>query len=293
VAEDLSELPTGLAFTKGHGASNDFVLYADPEGALPLTPPQIRALADRRRGIGGDGVIRAVRCAAIAEGAAAAEAGVEWFMDYWNHDGSTAEMCGNGVRVFAEFLRAEGLVSPEADAIEVGTRAGVVLVRREDGVYAADLGEWKFPAGQSAVRRGCDCQVFTAGAARPLGGLSVNVGNPHVVVRVEPGELVALDLRTPPVLDPPPAAGANVEFVQTDGPAGVIRMRVHERGVGETRSCGTGAAAAALAAWLWAGAAGPTTWKVLLPGGTLRVRLLDDVVELAGPVSLVARGVTL
>jgi diaminopimelate epimerase len=281
-----------LAFTKGHGTGNDFVLYADPSGDRPLTEELAAALADRHFGVGGDGVIRAVRSAAIEDGAAARSEGVEWFMDYRNSDGSLAEMCGNGIRVFVAFLLAEGLVDLSGgQAIQIGTRAGLVTVRQEDQNFVADLGTWKFCGGQGAVRRGCDVQVFAAGLDRPAGGLSVEVGNPHVVAPVSAEELEAVDLSSAPRLTPAPTGGANVEFALIDRAAGVIRMRVYERGSGETLSCGTGAAAAALAAWAWAGAAGPTTWTVQLPGGSLGVRMIDDVVELTGPAELVAKGV--
>jgi diaminopimelate epimerase len=287
-------LPPGLTFAKGQATGNDFVIYADPLSEIPLTADLAAALADRRYGVGGDGVIRAVRASALPDGAAGAAAGAQWFMDYRNADGSIAEMCGNGVRVLAEFLQAEGLIdSAETDLVLIATRAGNVLVRREDDIYAVDLGAWKFCGGQGAVRRGCDCQVFVRGIDRPLGGLSVNVGNPHVVVKVSRQELADLDLTQAPVVEPAPVDGANIEFVQVDEGEATIRMRVHERGVGETPSCGTGAAAAALAAWAWAGAAGPTSWVVRVPGGTLRVRMQDDLVELAGPAVLVAKGVIL
>jgi diaminopimelate epimerase len=227
----------------------------------------------------------------LDDGAEAVEEGAEWFIDYRNADGSLAELCGNGIRVFLEFLRAQGLATlADSEAISIGTRAGVVLVRREDQIYAVDLGRWKFCGGQGAVRRGCDCQVFVGGAVRPLGGLSVDVGNPHVVVQVTAEELPELDLTKPPVIEPAPPHGANVEFMAVDQAAASITVRVHERGAGETLSCGTGAAAAALAAWAWAGAGGPATWTVRVPGGTLRVRLLDDMVELAGPAKLVFTG---
>jgi diaminopimelate epimerase len=287
-------LPEGLAFTKGHGTGNDFVLYADPAGEQPLTKDLAVALADRHFGIGGDGVIRAVKSAALDADEAAGAKGAEWFMDYRNADGSLAEMCGNGIRVFVAFLLDQGLAALSAGQdIRIGTRAGVVMVRLEDRDYSVDLGTWKFCGGQGAVRRGCDAQIFAAGLDRPLGGLSVDVGNPHVVASVTEAELAALDLSAPPRVVPAPPAGANVEFALVDKAAGVIRMRVHERGSGETLSCGTGAAAAALAAWAWSGAAGPTTWTVHVPGGTLRVRMADDVVELAGPARLVATGLTI
>ncbi|MDR2253092.1 MAG: diaminopimelate epimerase [Bifidobacteriaceae bacterium] len=297
MSNGVAALPTGLAFTKGHGTGNDFVLYSDPTGEFPLTAELARALADRRRGVGGDGVIRAVRSAALADvptAAAAAEAGAEWFMDYRNSDGSLAEMCGNGIRVFVEFLRAQGLARlGDSDSVLIGARAGCVLVRCQDGMYAVDLGKWRFCGGQGAVRRGCDCQVFAQGLDRPAGGLSVNVGNPHVVVAVQAEELARLDLSCPPVIEPAPEGGANVEFMVVDRERASIRMRVHERGSGETQSCGTGAAAAALAAWARAGAGAPDTWTVQVPGGCLWVRMIDDVVELTGPAVLVHAGAIL
>jgi diaminopimelate epimerase len=280
-----------LAFTKGQGTGNDFVLYADPAGERPLTAQLAAALADRRFGLGADGVIRAVRSGALDAGAEALDQGAEWFMDYRNADGSLAETCGNGIRVFAAFLLAEGLADlSDGQGLKVGTRGGVVTVRQEDQDFVVDLGTWKFCGGQGAVRRGCDRQVFVEGLDRPLGGLTVDVGNPHVVAPVTAEELEALDLSDAPRLSPPAPEGANVEFALIDRAAGTIKMRVYERGSGETLSCGTGAAASALAAWAWAGTAGPTRWTVELPGGALGVRMVDDVVELAGPAVLVAKG---
>ncbi|MCU1535078.1 MAG: diaminopimelate epimerase, partial [Glaciihabitans sp.] len=99
-------MTTTIHFTKGHGTGNDFVLFADPDGDVDLTPAQIAAIADRHFGVGGDGVIRAVRSRSLPAGAAALaeDDGAEWFMDYHNADGSVAEMCGNGIRVFAKYL---------------------------------------------------------------------------------------------------------------------------------------------------------------------------------------------
>ncbi|MDR1800158.1 MAG: diaminopimelate epimerase [Bifidobacteriaceae bacterium] len=288
-----------MRFIKGQGTGNDFVLFADPDGAVEFTEELAAGLANRRYGIGADGVIRAVRSEALEEGqtALALDPTAEWFMDYRNHDGSLAEMCGNGVRVFVDFLRAQGLIEvADGDSVVVGTRAGVCEVRRDGDQYAADLGTWKFPGGQAAVRRGCDVQIFAEGIERPLGGLSVGVGNPHVVASVSAEELEALSLRDMPQVTPAPKNGTNVEFVvlapvSVGDTEGEITMRVWERGVGETLSCGTGACAAALAAWAWSGPAGPTRWTVNVPGGTLWVRMMDDVVELTGPAALVAEGV--
>jgi diaminopimelate epimerase len=305
-----------VRFTKGHGTQNDFVLLADTRGDLDLTPEQVRLIADRRGGVGADGVIRLAPTAALARAgedvadkvlADAPEA--IWFMDYRNADGTVAEMCGNGVRVFAAFAESLGLVDLDGgDALVLGTRGGVKRVVKEPGGwYAVDMGPWHLPGGTDAAAAGTDALVRAAGwdAARP--GLTVDLGNPHTVValpRVE--DLADLDLTVPPAVEPVPPHGINVELVvplgeepaaDGVGTVGRVRMRVHERGVGETRSCGTGACAAALAVRTWAvagvddPAAVPTTWFVEVPGGEVRVRLLDDGhVELAGPAELVFSG---
>ncbi|WP_426595324.1 diaminopimelate epimerase [Cellulomonas sp. McL0617] len=296
-----------LHVTKGHGTQNDFVLLDDRQGVVDLTAHLVRELADRRGGLGGDGVIRVIGTEHLPEGAAvlAEEPGARWFMDYRNGDGSVAEMCGNGVRVFAAYLERLGLWDSVAE-LAVGTRAGVKRVRRvavpegigDDVWYAVDMGRWFLPGGEAAVANGVDAEVLVAGVdvARP--GLSVDVGNPHVVLALQDeDELTAADLTRAPVVTPVPAHGTNVELVvplgedrDPDGTVvGLVRMRVHERGVGETRSCGTGACAAALAVRSWAGAGAPDVWLVEVPGGTVRVTVLPGGnVELAGPAVLVA-----
>jgi diaminopimelate epimerase len=201
-------------------------------------------------------------------------------------------MCGNGIRVFAHYLAESGLAAIGADGIAIGTRAGVKAVTRSANGFEADLGAWIVDERAPTVRaRGLS-------VARP--GLGVDVGNPHVVVAL-PGEdeLEALELTYKPVLEPDPVAGANVEFVVPADPlvqdgVGVIRMRVFERGVGETLSCGTGVAAAALAVRHWAGSAAPDDWRVDVPGGTLGVRMVPRGEELhvvlSGPAVLVYSG---
>jgi diaminopimelate epimerase len=286
---------TTLQFTKGQGTGNDFVLFTDADGETDLDGVAVRALTDRRFGVGGDGVIRAVRSAALPAGAAALadDATAEWFMDYRNADGSVAEMCGNGVRVFARYLTERGLVElAEGETLAVGTRAGVRRVQRDGSGFRVDLGAWSLGDGEPTVR------ARELHAARP--GLSISIGNPHVVVALaSDDELEGLDLTWVPVLDPAPEAGANVEFVVPSDPlvvdgVGHIRMRVHERGSGETLSCGTGAAAAALAVRHWAGPGAPLDWSVAVPGGVLGVHVSagDDGehVSLSGPAELVYSG---
>jgi diaminopimelate epimerase len=285
---------TSVQFTKGHGTGNDFVLFADPEGEVDLDADQLAFLSDRHFGVGGDGVIRAVRSSRLPEGAEALaeDPGAEWFMDYHNADGSPAEMCGNGIRVFGRFLIDNGLVElAEGESIPIGTRGGVrILTRTADG-FEADLGPF-LVAGDAMVA------ARNLRVARP--GLAVGVGNPHVVVALaDEDELEALDLVEAPQVTPPPPNGANVEFVVPADPlvvdgVGRIRMRVHERGSGETLSCGTGAAAAALATRHWAGDGAPDRWLVEVPGGVVGVRVIatedGDHVALSGPAELVYSG---
>ncbi len=295
--------------TKGHGTANDFVLIEDPHAAERLDAESVRALTDRRRGIGGDGLIRVVRSSALVDGEQAAEhagdavaAGAEWFMDYRNADGSIAEMCGNGVRVFAHYLVERGLVEATVPIL-VGTRGGVktvtVVPDPAGGAapwYRVDMGAWDLPAARTGdVERGADSIVTTRGTdvARPA--VSVDMGNPHTVVALPSlHELISADLGTVPDVDPVPPHGTNVEFIVVDADGdddprtGRLRMRVHERGVGETMACGTGACAAALAARFWAGHEGPVEWTVDQPGGPVRVEIEPDRVFLSGPAVLVA-----
>ncbi|WP_375387691.1 diaminopimelate epimerase [uncultured Amnibacterium sp.] len=283
-----------LRFTKGHGTGNDFVLVADPDGDLALRPSDVARLCDRHTGIGADGLLRAVRNGVDAA-ATSPEADVDWFMDYRNADGSVAEMCGNGIRVFTAFLLAEGLVElPAGGSIAIGTRGGVMTVQRTATGFAVDLGRWTLGGDDVSVR------IAGVDVVRP--GLSIDVPNPHVVVALaDDAELASADLSSPPVLDPPPLAGANVELVRPEDPLvddGIarIRMRVHERGSGETLSCGTGAVAAALATRYWAGSGAPDDWRVTVPGGVLGVRMFaaedGEHVALSGPAELVYSGVT-
>ena len=284
-----------LAFTKGQGTGNDFVLYLDLDGSNDLSVSQVVELCDRRFGIGADGVIRVVKSAHLPEGAQALaeEPSAEWFMDYRNSDGSIAEMCGNGIRVFARYLTEKGLVDlVEGKVLHVGTRAGVKDIQKNKAGFAVDMGRWKPESNEYLVRsHGID-------VARP--GQGINVGNPHVVVALaEETELQNLDLNREPKLEPKPESGANIEFVVPAEPlvtngVGKISMRVFERGVGETMSCGTGVVAAALATRLWAGSEAPNQWTVEVPGGTLGVRMFPteegEHVGLSGPAELSFEG---
>ncbi|CAM01071.1 diaminopimelate epimerase [Saccharopolyspora erythraea NRRL 2338] len=272
---DGAQFGEGPLFLKGHGTENDFVILPDPDGELKLTDSRVQALCDRRRGLGADGVLRVVRTAAL-EDAPDSVPGDVWFMDYRNADGSVAEMCGNGVRVFANYLVHAGLAEP--GEIPVGTRAGVrPVVTRADGRVTVDMG----PAALFGRSR-------TAVGKENFPGVAVDLGNPHLACVTE-ADLDGLDLSSQPPFDPQVfPKGVNIEFVQRTGP-GRVRMRVYERGVGETRSCGTGTVAATVAAL---DADGATTGHriVDVPGGTVEVEVTEQTSTLTGPAVLVAAG---
>jgi diaminopimelate epimerase len=226
----------------------------------------------------------------------ASDPDAEWFMDYRNNDGSTAEMCGNGIRVFVSYLMAEGLVSlAPNERIAIGTRAGVKDVQvGANGTFRVDLGRWRIGDGSDAPS---GAMVTTRGQSTALDIIGISTGNPHAVAFLESDEqLHGLDLSDRPTLTPDFTAGVNVEFVVpaqplVDDGIGRIRMRVHERGVGETMSCGTGAAAAALATRHREGPGAPNNWRVDVPGGSLGVQMFPtedgEHVSLSGPAELV------
>ncbi|MEV7426799.1 diaminopimelate epimerase [Streptomyces sp. NPDC091212] len=300
-----------IAFLKGHGTENDFVIVPDPDNAIDLPPRAVAALCDRRAGVGGDGLLHVVRSAAHPEARAmAGEA--EWFMDYRNADGSIAEMCGNGVRVFARHLQRAGHV--EAGDLAVATRGGVKRVHLSKGTGGSkrtggseEIGGSEGVDGSEALDG--DITVHMGRALLPGGdGVSVsvgdrswparnvNMGNPHAVAFVDDlahaGNLLSAPAVTPSSAYPD---GVNAEFVVDRGPRH-LAMRVHERGSGETRSCGTGACAVAVAAARRDGVdpavtGSPVTYTVDLPGGRLVItEHPDGSVEMAGPAVIVAEG---
>ena len=272
-----------MEFSKGHGTGNDFVILPDPDGTLDLTPGLVAALCDRRRGLGGDGVLRVVRAAKHPDGAAlAGEA--EWFMDYWNSDGSFAEMCGNGARVFVRYLLERSLVAPSGGTLPIATRAGLVRARVEGADVAVEMRRPRLHDAATATLGGLT-----------LTGAAVDVGNPHLVCALPAAlDLAALDLTRPPEVDAATfPAGVNVEFTTpgepVDGTDGHVLMRVHERGSAETLSCGTGACAVAAVALRDMGRENGVV-AVDVPGGRLTVTVTADSCWLAGPAVLVAAG---
>ena len=260
-----------VPFLKGHGTENDFVIIPDADDTLNLSGEVVAGLCDRRAGIGGDGLLRVVR------------RGGRWFMDYRNTDGSIAEMCGNGVRVFSHVLCAEGL--QDHPDFEVDTRAGVkkVAVLDSDPLRATvrvDMGPVQV-TGVSTARMG----------ELDFAGLGVDVGNPHlaaVIPGLTPEALAQMELSRPAFDHEFFPEGVNVEILTELG-EGEVHMRVWERGVGETRSCGTGTVAAARAALADAGIENGTV-KVIVPGGAVRVDINAGEAVMTGPSMIVARG---
>ena len=269
------------SFVKGHGTENDFVLLPDANGAHELTAEQAARLCDRRAGIGADGVIRVVRTDATDDPAAVAARGqARWFMDYRNADGSVSEMCGNGIRVLGLYLATHADVDPR-NPLPVATRGGIrTLTFDGDGITVAMgapelLGDTEVTVGERSFK-----------------AVHVSMGNPHAVVFVddvaEAGPLYVAPGYDPAVFPD----GVNVEFVARSGEHH-LAMRVHERGSGETRSCGTGACAAAVAAARADEAPRGTAYTLDVPGGRLTVTWSDhDQVLLTGPAVLVAEGLT-
>ncbi len=279
-------MDTGFAFVKGHGTENDFVLLPDPDGSIhpDLAPELVAALCDRRAGLGGDGVIRVVRTEACDDPAAvAARDEAEWFMDYRNSDGSVSEMCGNGVRVLARYL-AEHEGVDTSTPVPLATRGGLkTLVFEEDGDVTVDMGPAEV-VGDTKVSVG----------ERSWPALHVSMGNPHAVAFVDALTDAGALLEAPGHDPEDYPYGVNVEFVVRRDERH-LAMRVHERGSGETRSCGTGACAVMVAAALVDGTDRGTTYRVDVPGGTLHVTWSSagdggDRVLLTGPAVIVARG---
>jgi diaminopimelate epimerase len=280
-------VPAGLGsvpFLKGHGTGNDFVLLPDHDGSRygsRVPADLVRRICDRRRGVGADGVIRVVRAGTPGLPEAS---GAAWFMDYLNADGSVAEMCGNGIRVFVRHLLQAGLVVDDGSDVPVGTRAGVLTVRpHEDGTLTVDMGPARPGLSGRPVR------VRQGALTRPA--TAVAMPNPHAVVAVDDLADVG-DLGAPPEVTPADLVpdGANVEFVVREGKTH-LRMRVWERGVGETQSCGTGVCAAAWVAMRADAAVPGTTYVVDVPGGRLWVAEDDrGSLLLRGPAVLVAQG---
>ena len=264
-------------FVKGHGTRNDFIVLPDLDGSLhgELAPSVVTALCDRRGGLGADGVLRVL----AADSGDGEGDGARWFMDYRNADGSVSQTCGNGLRVFARYLQAFGLADASVP-LRIDTRDGVKTATFcDDGDVSVAMGT---VVVGSAVKVAVEGRSYVARA--------VDMGNPHAVAVVDSLSEAGSLRDAPDVEESDFPAGVNVEFVVLRGNHD-LAMRVFERGVGETASCGSGACAAAAAVAAHDGGPRPTTYMVGVPGGELSVTLhADGEVHLKGPAVLVAEG---
>jgi diaminopimelate epimerase len=236
--------------TYGHGTHNDFVLVFDSEDKLTFSPDQVKAICDRNTGVGADGFIRITK------------ENNQWFMDYRNADGSVAEMCGNGIRVMARYLQERN--HQPSGIYAINTRAGRKFLA------VPDTGDISVNMGQVSQVPG---EITATDNGNTYHGLNIDMGNPHAVVFVDDLTKIG-DLKSAPVVTPADAypEGVNVEFVQFTGEI-QLNMRVFERGVGETQSCGTGTCAVALAATIKSKKSLPIKWIINPPGGQLIVEI--------------------
>lgn len=281
-------------FAKYHGLGNDFILVDNRERSDPsLSPQESAQLCDRNFGIGGDGVIFALEPPSDD---------YDFSMRIYNSDGSEPEMCGNGIRCFAQFLKDLG---EDASSYRVNTLAGPIIpVMNDDGTITVDMGEPelegpKVPTtlepnfeGNSVVEQSLECN------GKEWKVNAVSMGNPHAIIFLD-------DLEDASVLDfdkDGPAlescdvfpARTNVEFVQVMAP-NHLKMKVWERGAGPTLACGTGACALTVAA-IRAGKiprSGKEGTRVSLPGGDLFIewRESDNKVYMSGPAQFAFQGV--
>jgi diaminopimelate epimerase len=263
-----------LEFTKMNGAGNDFILVDNRDRKIQLTRAQVAQLCHRQRGAGADGLILLVPC---ASGRA------DWAWDFYNSDGSSAEMCGNGSRCFARFVQK---LTSCANTLSFETTAGVISARIIGERVAVNLTSPTNLQLNLKVPMSCGTQTVH----------SINTGVPHAVLLVEDADKAPVqswgsELRFHPQFKP---KGTNVNFVQVTGP-GAIRVRTYERGVeGETLACGTGVTASALIAARVHDFPSPV--RVRVQGGdTLEVSFKQrngafEEVCLTGPADFVFKG---
>jgi len=270
-----------IQFTKMHGLGNDFVVIDAIRQSLTLTPQQIRQWSDRHFGIGFDQLL-------LVEDATAPEADFRYRI--YNADGGEVEQCGNGARCFMQFVRDQGLTQKSQLLVE--TLGGPLrLVQQADGLVSVDMGVPRLePADIPFVAPVRESSYTLEVLDQQLQIAAVSMGNPHAVLLVD-------DVESAPVASIGPAiethprfpARANVSFMQIVD-AEHIRLRVFERGAGETLACGSGACAAVVAGRLWGRLSGSV--KVVLTGGELVVSWAGEgrPLLMTGPATTVYQG---
>ena len=304
----------GRELIKGHATLNDFLMLVDPGCEVAISGADIAAVCDRHRGIGADGFVRVVRTTARPGGGACAPSVpvADGFLDYSRAAGAVAVMCGNAARLFAHVLDSEGL-RPIADgeSVTIGTRGGARTITRLGELWTVDMGPARLANPEEADDEGWDTAVVVPGLAGQRAALSVEISGPHTVVALgEEKELEAAafagltDSADPVAYDPAPEVGTNLELVvplgeetdpDTHTPVGVARMRVLERGVGETLSYGAGCCAVAVALHAWSGPDAPEDYRLLVAGGEIGVHVgtdplgEDSSVLLTGPATITGR----
>jgi diaminopimelate epimerase len=276
-----------IQFQKMHGTLNDFVVFADMDNSVALSESTVARLCDRRAGIGADGLI-VVRPSAVAH----------FFMDYYNSDGSIAEMCGNGIRCLAKYVFDNDLLREREQHIE--TRAGIKTVSLEVGddgrvqCVQVDMGVPIFATPKIPVLVSPEQEPVLNYPLEVQGRIFrssfVSMGNPHCVIFVDE-QIESLPTVYGPAIERHPLfpQKTNVEFVRIVS-TGRLTMRVWERGSGETLSCGTGACAAAVIGILQHVVQTPVAVDLL--GGTLEIQWNGpgSSVLMSGPATRVYEG---
>lgn len=257
-----------------HGLGNDFVIIDGRENGLSLTPKQVRHIADRKRGVGGDQLILLERSKNWTE---------MTFMRIYNPDGSEAEACGNATRCIADLL----MVEDDVDHIVIETlNGGLNCWREEGGLVRVEMGKPQLDWQNIPLSKECDT-LYLSLEGDPA---AVSMGNPHCIFFVDHVEDVNVEKQGKRFeTDPLFPAKTNVEFVEVLSPTHV-RMRVWERAAGITQACGSGACAIAVAAIRRGLTARQMT--VSLDGGDLIINWPHDdaPVSMTGPVAYVFEG---
>jgi diaminopimelate epimerase len=270
-----------IQFSKMHGLGNDFMVIDRISQDVRLSPELIARLSDRHTGVGFDQLL----CVEPPT-----DPNADFRYRIYNADGTEAEQCGNGARCFAKFV-VDNRLSVKAE-LRLQTSAGMIVTHlREDGMVEVDMGvPTTVPEQIPFIADAASTTYRVAVGAQEVELVAVSVGNPHAVLFVDSvndapvatlGPLLARHERFP--------SGVNVGFCQVIDP-GFARLRVYERGVGETRACGTGACAAAVAGFL-TGRFGERI-KISLPGGKVKIKWagVGHSLHMLGPACLVYEG---